>query len=294
MNNSPSVSWNSAAPVTARIKSAVTGLFGLLTICWAFLMFISLRAYNFEHDFHDEIDSPVLAVELAPSAQDLQAVLQTSTPPNEQCAKKVLRINNRLDLVFIPLYASFLWFFADLMSMQNMAASRYLRIACLISVVGAVVFDYLEDWGISRTLNSTQLTDSLARATRVPSLVKWGFIGSALLLTSIILLRSIPVVYSVATTRLLGVLYGVAGLLMIVGLVRPPFIEVAIKFFAFAIVVNAIGLLGPIVMHYFPGVEPVYIRDFCQRRRKLALEDIPTAIQAHHLDAPENDPGLTS
>jgi hypothetical protein len=288
MSNSLTSPLTPAALRTTRIKRQVTGLLALLTTCWAILMFVSLSAYKFDHDFHDEIDSPVLAVELAHSAQALQAVLQTSNPNDEQSAKTVLRINNRLDLVFIPLYSGFLWFFADLISTQSQGASRYLRFACFICVVGAGVFDYLEDWGISRTLNSTQLTDSLARATRAPSLVKWGLIGSALFLTSILLLRAAPVVYSLATTRLLGVLYGAAGSLMILGLVRYLLIGVAMKIFSFVIVVNAGGLLGPIAMHFFPGVEPVYIPDFCQQR-KLALTRASAAVRPRHLNPPDDD-----
>jgi hypothetical protein len=288
MSNSLTFPLTPGAPRSTRIKVQVTGLLALLTSCWAILMFVSLSPYKFDHDFHDEIDSPVLAVELANSAQALQAVLQTSNPNNEQSAKTVLRINNRLDLIFIPLYSGFLWFFADLISTERRGANRYLRFACFICIVGAAVFDYLEDWGISRTLNSTQLTDSLVRATRLPSLVKWGLIGSALFLTSILLLRAAPVVYSLATTRLLGVLYGAAGALMIFGLVRYLFIGVAMKIFSFVVIVNAAGLLGPIVMHHFPGVEPVYIPNFCERR-KLALTGASSAIRPRHLKPPGDD-----
>jgi hypothetical protein len=288
MTDSPTPPPNTPVQRAAKSKRAVTGLLAFLTACWAILMFMSLRPYKFAHDFYDEIDSPVLAVELAPSAQALQAVLRTSNPTDEQCARRVLKINNRFDLVFIPIYASFLWFFADLVSVRGIGTSRYLRLICFVCVVAAAVFDYLEDWGISRILTSTLLTDSVARATRVPSLFKWGLIGITLFLTSIILLREAPVVYSLATTRLLSVLYGGSGLLIIFGLVRHPFLESGMKIFGFLVVLNAIGLLGPIVQHRFPGVEPTYIPDFCERRQ-LALESTSTAIKAHRLTPPDED-----
>src|SRR5580704_15376765 len=225
MTDSEKLTTNDVEPPAIQIKSVMTGFVALLLICWSILMVILLRPYKFDHDFHDEIDSPVLALELAPHANALRAVLQTSSPADEQCARKVLKTNNSLDLIFIPIYACFLWFFADLISVESNGANRYIRFACLLCIIGAALFDYLEDWGIAITLDHGQLTDSLARATRYPSLVKWGLIGSALLLTSVLLFRAVTVVYSIATTRILAILYGMAGFLVLLGLVRNPLIE---------------------------------------------------------------------
>jgi hypothetical protein len=286
MTDSERFPKNNLEPRTMRIKSLVTGLVALLLVCWSILMMIFLRPYKFDHDFHDEIDSPVLALELAPDASALRSVLQTANPTDEQCARKVLKINNGLDLILIPIYTCFLWFFADLISPRSNGMNRYIRIACLLCIMGAALFDYLEDWGIARTLDSRQLTDSLAQATRFSSLVKWGLVGGALLLTSILLFRAATAVYSIATMRLLAILYGVAGFLVLSGLVRNPLIEFGMKIFAFLVVINAIGLLGPILMRRFPGIEPVYIRDFCQQR-KLRLEGEP-AVQPRHLSFAED------
>jgi hypothetical protein len=246
----------------ARLR---TGLFALLMVLWSLLMFVLLRPYPIDHDFPSQIDSPVLALELPSDAHDLETVLRSADPKITARTQQVLSINNCLDLVLIPLYAAFLWFFVDMLT--GAPGSRTLCRICHATILGAVLFDYLEDFGIFRALRGAQLTDEIAHAISLPSHVKWGFFGSALFFVGMLLFRSDGLIYSKATTRIQAILFTVAGLLVLSGLMEPAKIELGANVFGLCAVWNAGAWLGPTLIQRFPGIRPRYVTDFCNRER---------------------------
>lgn len=242
-------------------KTTVTGLVGLATIIVSVLLGATLGTYKLEHNFHDDIDSPVLALELARNGSDLQMVLGVGTGEQEHAISS-LRANTILDLLFIPLYASFLWLFADLFSEKQ----RTLRKLAALSVLLAAVADYVEDFRMFIAMSSRELSDALARDIRYASLTKWALLGIALLLIAAILVRSSSGLYSFATRSLFGIAFGTAGALLLAGLWRPTLIELATKLFGLLFLLNTFGFLGPVVAAWFPGAIPEYVSDFCKQR----------------------------
>src|SRR5271157_3299140 len=120
---------SNCAPVPS-ILSSERFFVGLLALVMsiAALVFGSLlsRHYVFPHDFQNNIDRPILAIELPGSADDLRHVLRTDDPgeSESQCqsaqaqatveewnialAVTALRANTYQDFLFIVLYSLFL------------------------------------------------------------------------------------------------------------------------------------------------------------------------------------------
>jgi hypothetical protein len=136
-------------------------------------------------------------------------------------------------------------------------------------VLLTAAFDCLENRGILQALAASNLTDSMADATRLPSLCKWGLFAAALLLTGWILARSENPVYSLPTRRLLALAYWSSGVLLLIGLGIPHVIELATDIFILLVLANIVGLLGP----WFEGRflrpnPPQYVEDFCNQKAK--------------------------
>src|SRR3989442_7411191 len=242
-----------ACEPTAPVLSAqrlTTGLLAVAMGIFALIIGSQLRhRYPFEHNFHDDIDSPVLAIELATDAKALETILGTENPAganpktNPGIAVACLRTNTFEDFFFIPLYTSFLCAFAALFAIRadgSRMADRW-TIACLAILVA--LFDCTENVGILRALDATHLSDSAAQAICWPSRCKWSLLGLALLLSGWILARSASPIYSLPTRRLLALSYGAAGALLLIGLIRPHVIELATSVFALLVVINIMGLL---------------------------------------------------
>src|SRR5882724_7072257 len=174
----------------------------VLMIAWIAVMSKIPPAYPFPHSFHYDVASPILALEISRNAGDIDAVLHRDDPEATEDSKKQAaefeRISNYLDLVFIPLYAFFFW------SLARVFTDRTRLLTVLI--IGAGLFDYIEDWLIGLALKGENPPIYL------PSLAKWGLLGLVLLATGIILLRSRSPVYSLPTKRLLAIAYFVAGI----------------------------------------------------------------------------------
>jgi len=258
-----------------------TGLLAVAILVFALIMRSQLtHGYLLEHNFHGGIDSPVLALELAGDERELRMVLGTEDPAdvgpktNPGLAIACLRTNTFEDFFFILLYTSFLWAFAGLFAIRadgSPMAHRW-AIACL--AVLTALFDCAENVGILRALGATHLSDSTAQAICWPSRCKWTVFGLALLLTGWLLTRSASPIYSLPSRRLLALAYGVAGALLMIGLMRPHVIEIAISVFAILIVIHVIGLLGPFVERsrlLRPEI-PVYVEDFCNRKRQMRAD----------------------
>jgi hypothetical protein len=254
----------------------VTGLIAVVMAALTVLAGSQLKNhYPFPHNFHDKIDSPVLALELSASVSDLNEVLHTDDPgetkPNTDAGKAVdcLRTNTIEDFFFIPLYTSFLAAFAILFAAgphRRPVAHRRIVITVVILVA---VFDGAENIGILCALRASSLTYSTAQAISVPSHCKWSLFALALLFTAWILARSSGTLYSLATRRLLALAYGAAGVLMMIGLWMPHIIEVSTYLFAFLTIINIVGLLGPAMERlFFRARHPVYVDDFCNRKAR--------------------------
>jgi hypothetical protein len=234
------------------------GVAAALTIVWALILMWKLSPYPFPHIFPYNINSPVLALELSHNASDIKAVLHR-TEPQAPLAAHVMWVGNLLDLVFIPIYAFFLW------SVARVFANR-LRLLTAV-ILGTALFDYLEDWQIFRAL------DGANPAIYIPSLVKWGLLGLALLLTGIMLLRSVIDTYSLPTRRLLAVGYLASGGLMIASValgqwIGYSYIELGLEIFGLLAIVHTIGLLGP---HFsIAGISQTYVENFCEERKRGA------------------------
>jgi hypothetical protein len=215
--------------------------------------------------------------ELSTGIDDLQEVLHTKNPgqanPDSRVVEAVasLRTNTYEDFFFIPLYASFLWAFAVLFAVGPRRIAHRIAMAGLVILVAA--FDCAENVGILRALSASSIGSSTAQAICWPSRCKWGLFAVALLLTGWILVRSSSPLYSLPTRRLLALIYGAAGLLMLIGLIEPHVIELATKLFALLTIINMVGLLGPYVERVFLRARsPAYVDDFCNRKARMQAD----------------------
>jgi hypothetical protein len=253
-----------------------TGLLaGVMAVAGLIIGFQLRSGYPFEHNFHDKINSPILALELSGSIEDLNGVLHTENPgqtnpdPSVDKAVASLRTNTYEDFFFIPLYTSFLWAFAVLFAAgpdRRHITQRRTITAVAILVAG---FDCAENVGILRALNASGISLSTAQAICWPSRCKWGLFAVALLLTGWILARSSSLLYLLPTRRLLALAYGAGGILMLIGLKKPHVIELATSVFALLTIVNIVGLLGPYVEGKFLRPRsPAYVEDFCARKAR--------------------------
>jgi hypothetical protein len=243
--------------------TVLTGCAALLTTLWATLMFGLLSSgsasYTFPHRFPHDIDSPVLALELAREKSEVDAVLHRNDSAEAHArAKRALRLHTVLDLVFIPLYVTYLVLLAQLCG--------GVRQWVLIAIIGAAIFDYLEDVLIFSTLNGAGPLEF------IPSLVKWGLLAVAFIGIGASLLRGAATVYSFATHALLGLAHLAAAALILLAIACGWFLgyswlELGTKLFAIAVLVNVAGLLGPLVARWFPGSDITYIDDFCRKRQ---------------------------
>jgi len=234
--------------------------------------------YPFEHNFHDKIDSPILALELSASNDDLQEVLHTENPaqansdPGVRKAIACLRTSTYEDFFFIPLYTSFLWAFAVLLAGPDRRYAAYRRAITGVAILVAAL-DCAENFGILRALDASILGPSTAQAICWPSRCKWSLFAAALLITAGILVRSSNLFYSLATRRLLGLGYGAAAILMWIGLERPRFIELATNMFAVLTIINIVALLGPYIeKELLRARRPEYVDDFCDRKARMQAD----------------------
>jgi len=267
------------APVMT-VRRFVTGFVALMMSVYAIFIAHQFNSrYTTPHDFHDKIDSPILAAELSKTAKDLEGVLHTERPAEARPDSEpgiivaALRSNTYQDFLFILLYNLFLWSFAALFAGTDEGRRTIHRSIMLALVILIAISDCLENRGILSALNASLLTDKLASTISLASLCKWGLFALALLLTGWILVRSEITVYSLPTRRLFALAYGAAGFLMLVGLTAPHVIELASELFALLVAVNIFGLLGPFVELWFLRPNPPrYVEDFCSRRAQKQVD----------------------
>ncbi len=243
------------------------GVAALITALWAGLILGVVKQYPYPHIFHHDVDSPVIALEISRTPQDIDAVLHRRDPGKGPVALRNMSIANWLDLVFIPLYAFSVW------SLARVFAPR--APVLTLTILGAALFDYIEDWQIGRAIGGAD------PAIYIPSLVKWALLGLAFILLGGILLKSASLVYTLPTKRLLAMGYVASGalILMDVGLgdrIGYSHIELAMAIFSLLVVANVVGLLG----HYLaiPGIKQTFLERFCDDRKR-ATDGSMTAVK---------------
>jgi hypothetical protein len=248
------------------------GLALLVTVAWAVLMTVAAGHYPYPHVFHHDVDSPVLALELSRSAEDIDAVLHAPDVEKRARAAASMTQVNRLDLIFIPLYGFSIW------ALARVFASRTGLLT--LGIFAAMLFDYLEDWEIYRAIAGENAP------VYIPSLVKWGLLGLIFIALSGILLRSDSPVYTLPTKRLMAIAYFVSGALILIDVVMGEWIgysliELAMSIFSLLAVVNVVGFLG----HYLaiPGIKQIYVDHFCEKRRQ-AGDDSVKAVTGERTD----------
>lgn len=252
------------------------GILALLAIVWALWMNVAFTAgplaYDFPHRFHHQIDSPILALELARDSGDVAAVLQTEDQTNADpikvaSAQKALRWNTAFDCVFIPLYTGYLLFFG----LAYKSRSRGLFVILILSIA---LFDYIENACLFVTLWGGKPNEYW------PSVMKWALLASALSMLARVLVSANPGPYSTPTRRLIALLFAAAGVFILLGVSVGPYAWLAFgtQLFAGTLVINAIGLFGPALA--IPGKQQVFVKDFCEKRKLSrgvgpAIREIP-------------------
>lgn len=154
------------------------------------------------------IDSLILALELVRSADDARAIFRD---PLGSQNRKVMRLQIREDWYFIATYWANICGMAFPLARRRIPGAWVLGGLVLILATGAAVYDIRENQGILRIIaaSPSELTDEMARATRNPSLMKWGLIFAVDVLLSPLLLRR---TMCCGATRLLT---NVAGALLV-------------------------------------------------------------------------------
>jgi hypothetical protein len=245
-------------PLTDR-----AGVAAVLTIVVALVLSRMESRYPYPHVFHHDVDSPVVALEISHTPDDINAVLHRHYKNKEQvlAAHHAIWLATLWDLFFIPCYAFFLWASARLFTARTQPL--------ILLIAAMALLDYVENWQIFRAL------DGANPAIYVPSLMKWGLFALVLFWTAVVLLRSSGQVYSLETRRLLGIAYLVSGLLIAIAVVAGDwigysFIELGTQLFSILVLIHAVGLLGPYLA--LRGITQQFVPDYGEQRHALAKQ----------------------
>src|SRR5215469_9008042 len=274
----PTPSICETPPILTRAR-LWTGILAVLMSSLGLWMSIDLNRYPCEHDFHHQIDSPVLAIELASTREEVEKVLNPvcathpdlSGPKAQQRAHSALLRDTIADCFFIPLYTLFIWSFGSLFAVDKAKPLLTLRRALTLATIATATAAYVENTGIFRLLHLGP-SDMLAQFTSWPSRLKWTMLAFSLLLTAVILVLSQNRMYSLATRRLLAIGYIAIGTLLAVGLWRPAIIGLAMKMFALIVLLQIVALLGPYFTPSFPPDTPTYEDDFCEQKNREKID----------------------
>lgn len=269
----------------ARFRTAILAIMMSALAAW---MGRDLKLYPCEHAFHHQIDSPVLAIELASTRAEVETVLVPRCASYDEiysqeaqkaaayvearkAAHSALLRDTIADCFFIPLYTLFIWSFGSLFAVDNPKPRIFLRRTLALATIATAILDYIENIGIFRSL-ALGPSDILAEWTSWPSRFKWAMFAVSLLLTFVILLRSRNPMYSLATRRLFALGYLTIGMLLAMGVWRPTLIGLGLQIYAVIVLLQISALLGPYIELLFPPDTPTYEDDFCQRRKKESVD----------------------
>lgn len=271
------------------------GIPALLVSVWALVMITVmtqdwLAPYPRPARFNHDVDGPILAIELAHGKADVERVVppenyeampdecrqanlgdQGCEPALRRLSRRAIFVNTVLDLVFIPLYVWYLVIFA-----RTLAGNSALAKAASVSAILAGAADLVEDALIFSALQTG------TTSVYIPSLVKWTTLGIAVILMGRILVGKHPVLYSIATDRLLGVVHLCAGALLIFGVAAGEWIGYSwIQHGAavFAVTFLITGWYVPIycARRLLPRRVVRIIENFCERRHRG--EPVGQAVQ---------------
>jgi hypothetical protein len=166
---------------------------------------------------------PVLQIELSRRDTDLSAVLAAGDLKRNL---RDARAGNTIDtFLFIPAYSGTLLFLGLLLARRDEAWRNFLLFVALLAVPTAGICDWLENAGISATLDHFEsggmpLTGDAVRIS-VPSLIKWWT------LTFILIAYSVAIFHRIAAQDWIFILIGassaILGLLTLLTLLRYGF-----------------------------------------------------------------------
>ncbi len=241
---------------------------GLLAVLWAIWMDIAFTVwpapYSFQHRFHHKIDSPILALEMARNSSDIDAVLQRNDPGNPDPDKgtkaiQALYLNTVLDCFFIPLYTGYLVLFG--LAYHPGAFAR----SVLIGLTAATgLTDYAENVLLFGVLGGRAIP------VYIVSQAKWIWLALVLSVLASLLLSRHTGPYSIATRRVLAFLHIGAALFVLLGITfaEYPWLALGAELFTFTVLINVIGLFGPVLA--LDPIRQVSVPDFCEKRRMKA------------------------
>jgi hypothetical protein len=121
----------------------------------------------------DDLNSPILAMELLRSPDQLAQVVGDPSDPKNN--RKDMAMLTKIDFAFIAAYSCL---FLSVSLRLRQRSHRWTAILLIAVVIPAAVFDVRENLAIFRTL------DCLCTTPRAPSLTKWTLIFIALLLVA--------------------------------------------------------------------------------------------------------------
>jgi Co/Zn/Cd efflux system component len=161
-----------------------------------------------------------LAMQIVGTADGLRSVLG----PANSSYRPVLRRSIQKDFVYILGYVMLFVSLGVVLFKSETSAAKWLGLIAAISILGAAVFDLIENFGVLRTipLNPEEITGAMAVQIRQAALLKWGaFFLTMGLLGSSLLLRSgfLPAI---------GVLFLLSALLGLLGLRYHQMISLAV------------------------------------------------------------------
>ena len=177
--------------------------------------------------------NPVLALELVKDGNDIETI------KSAEGGKAIPFVTKQVhkDFGYIVLYVVVFSWLALLLSFGHTPSRSWLGWLTVLGVIVAGGLDVLENRGMLAALNSNTVTDSMANSIRYPSLGKWALLFVFSLVMGFLLLQTRGALRLTAVLFLVAGLSGLAG--VITNLVRPWFYMM----FPIAIICLGLGLV---------------------------------------------------
>jgi hypothetical protein len=179
--------------------------------------------------------NPVLALELVKSKAEIEMTLGEDSDPSNQTMREMQRQGLKDDsFVFIPFYWLLIMAMSWLLTRRQIDGALWMGIAAAACVTGAAIFDYMENSGMRKALDTSiaNTTDQMAHAIRNPSLAKWALIFIAMALLSGLFWRQ-------NWLSAIAVIYLMIGFVGLVGLIYHQAIEWAFTLMLISIILIA-------------------------------------------------------
>lgn len=172
-----------------------------------------------------------LAMQLVGTADGLRKVLG----PSDSTYRPLLCRSIQKDFIYILAYVMLFVWLGVVLFKTGTSAAKWLGLIAAVSILGAAVFDLIENFGMLRTipLNPEEITGPMAVHIRQASLLKWGafFLTMGLLGSSLLLrLGFLPAI---------GVFFLLSALVGLVGLRYHQMISVAVPLLGIGLIAIA-------------------------------------------------------